>query len=85
MTVIGLAPYYTTSGCGFVYGLPQSNPSNIFMSCRDNKNYGEIKKVKNCSMANPGCLSKIIPFPPLEEQHRIVERLDALLPLCENL
>ena len=26
-----------------------------------------------------------IPFPPIEEQQRIVERLDALLPLCENL
>lgn len=27
----------------------------------------------------------IVPLPPTKEQHRIVERLDALLPLCENL
>lgn len=27
----------------------------------------------------------IIPIPPIEEQQRIVERLDALLPLCEDL
>ena len=26
-----------------------------------------------------------IPFPPIEEQQRIVDKLDALLPLCENL
>ncbi|NBH82149.1 hypothetical protein D7X88_04940 [bacterium C-53] len=28
---------------------------------------------------------KIIPLPPVEEQHRIVKRLDALLPLCEEM
>lgn len=27
----------------------------------------------------------MIPLPPIEEQHRIVERLDSLLPLCEDL
>ena len=26
-----------------------------------------------------------IPIPPIEEQQRIVERLDELLPICENL
>lgn len=30
-------------------------------------------------------LSLPIPLPPIEEQQRIVERLDALLPLCEDL
>lgn len=40
--------------------------------------------------AQPNCngktLSKmIIPVPPIEEQQRIVERLNVLLPLCENL
>lgn len=29
--------------------------------------------------------NSLIPLPPLEEQQRIVERLDALLPLCEDL
>ena len=27
----------------------------------------------------------VIVLPPIEEQQRIVERLDALLPLCEDL
>lgn len=29
--------------------------------------------------------NSLIPLPPIEEQQRIVERLDALLPLCEDL
>lgn len=44
-------------------------------------------KTQGCQ---PNCngqtLSKmLIPLPPIEEQQRIVERLDALLPLCEDL
>ena len=44
-------------------------------------------KTQGCQ---PNCngqtLSKmIIPLPPIEEQQRIVERLDTLLPLCEDL
>lgn len=44
-------------------------------------------KTQGCQ---PNCngqtLSKMmIPLPPIEEQQRIVERLDALLPLCEDL
>ena len=27
----------------------------------------------------------LIPLPPIEEQKRIVERLDTLLPLCDTL
>lgn len=30
-------------------------------------------------------LNLIIPFPPIEEQQRIVKQLDALLPLCDSL
>ena len=44
-------------------------------------------KTQGCQ---PNCngqtLSKMmIPIPPIEEQNRIVERLEALLPLCEDL
>lgn len=40
--------------------------------------------------AQPNCNGKtlgkmLIPLPPIEEQQRIVERLDALLPLCDTL
>ena len=45
--------------------------------------YGSGTAVKQLTV--PMISSKIIPFPPLEEQQRIVDRLDALLPLCENL
>lgn len=36
-------------------------------------------------ISGKGVGETMIPFPPIEEQHRIVERLDALLPLCEYL
>lgn len=42
------------------------------------------------TMAQPNCNGKtlgkmLIPIPPIEEQQRIVERLDALLPICDTL
>ena len=36
-------------------------------------------------ISGKGVGETIIPLPPAEEQQRIVERLDALLPLCEDL
>ena len=44
-------------------------------------------KTQGCQpICNGQTLSKMmIPLPPIEEQQRIVERLDALLPLCEEL
>ena len=30
-------------------------------------------------------LDMMIPLPPIEEQQRIVDKLDQLLPLCESL
>ena len=40
--------------------------------------------------AQPNCNGKtlsnmLIPLPPIEEQHRIVDRLDALLPMCDDI
>lgn len=42
---------------------------------------------KTIKTAQPNCNGKklakmILPFPPIEEQYRIVEQLDKLLPLC---
>ena len=56
----------------------------------DSELYWRQLRTGTTQTAQPNCngktLSKmIIPLPPIEEQHRIVERLDALLPLCENL
>ncbi len=36
-------------------------------------------------ISGKGVGETIIPLPPVEEQHRIVKRLDALLPLCEEM
>ncbi|MBD5547774.1 MAG: hypothetical protein HDQ97_10295 [Lachnospiraceae bacterium] len=36
-------------------------------------------------ISGKGVGQTMIPLPPIEEQHRIVERLDSLLPLCEDL
>ena len=41
--------------------------------------------VKMPRVSTETMLNLMIPLPPIEEQHRIVERLDALLPLCEKL
>ena len=37
------------------------------------------------SISRPLLMNLTIPIPPIEEQHRIVETLDRLLPLCEAL
>jgi len=49
-----------------------------------------LKLKANARSIIPGIDRKVIlnlpiPIPPIEEQQRIVERLDALLPLCEDL
>lgn len=50
------------------------------MQINEQKSGGTIKHY------GPTHLKKmIIPIPPIEEQQRIVERLDAVLPLCEDL
>lgn len=36
-------------------------------------------------ISNDKLATILLPIPPIEEQNRIVERLDALLPLCEDL
>ena len=47
---------------------------------------GELKKQSvQANLFQSAIASLLIPIPPIEEQQRIVERLDALLPLCEDL
>ena len=48
--------------------------------------YGDSKNAIKGSTLNATSLNNLpIPLPPVEEQQRIVERLDKLLPLCDEL
>ena len=54
------------------------------------KLYWEQLRNGTIATAQPNCngktLSKMmLPLPPLEEQYRIVAKLEELLPYCENL
>lgn len=58
----------------------------FFLKC--NQSYLETMGVgsTNQTELRPDAIKELlVPIPPIEEQQRIVERLDALLPLCENL
>ena len=46
---------------------------------------GLKKQSVQANLFQSAIASLLIPIPPIEEQHRIVERLNALLPLCEEL
>lgn len=46
---------------------------------------GLKKQSVQANLFQAAIASLLIPIPPIEEQQRIVERLDALLPLCEDL
>ena len=45
--------------------------------------YSKGETIKH--LVQSGLYSMPLPLPPIEEQQRIVERLDALLPMCDNL
>ena len=70
---------------------PYVNTDNI---CRDYlfkvlpmlSNYGDTKNaIKGKTLNSTSLYNLLIPLPPLEEQRRIVSRLDELLPLCDGL
>ncbi|WP_283675999.1 restriction endonuclease subunit S [Clostridium perfringens] len=70
---------------------PYVNKDNI---CRDYlfkvlpmlSNYGNTKNaIKGKTLNSTSLYNLLIPLPPLEEQKRIVEKLNKLLPRCENL
>ena len=48
--------------------------------------YGDSKNaIKGKTLNDTSISNLMIPIPPIEEQQRIVEKLDRLLPLCDNL
>lgn len=70
---------------------PYADKDNI---CRDYlfkvlpmlSNYGDTKNaIKGKTLNSTSLYNLLIPLPPLEEQKRIVKKLDELLPKCENL
>jgi len=51
------------------------------MSC-----YGETKNaIKGKTLNDTSISNLLIPLPPLSEQKAIVDKLDSLLPLCDEL
>lgn len=64
------------------------HPKYIYYILKFNQPYLETMGVgsTNQTELRPDIIKELmIPIPPIEEQQRIVERLDALLPLCEGL
>ncbi len=63
-------------------------PRYIYFFLKINQPYLETMGVgsTNQTELRPDTIKELlVPLPPIEEQQRIVERLDALLPLCEDL
>lgn len=63
-------------------------PRYIYFFLKFNQPYLETMGVgsTNQTELRPDTIKELaVPLPPMEEQQRIVERLDALLPLCEDL
>jgi type I restriction enzyme S subunit len=58
----------------FVYGLKQINANQIAIT---SSTHGHL--------AQGAYLSKLFPLPPLEEQRRIVQKVDELMALCDQL
>lgn len=58
----------------FMFGLRQINTSQI-----------EITNSTHGHLAQGEYLSKLFPLPPIEEQHRIVTKVDELMALCDQL
>lgn len=52
-----------------------------FLAYVNSKTYG----IKMPRLGTTDALNTIIPLPPLSEQHRIVEKVDRLMALCDNL
>ena len=75
--IISIFPYVTTDNICRDY---------LFKVLPMLSNYGNTKNaIKGKTLNSTSLYNLLIPLPPLEEQKRIVEKLDELLPKCDNL
>ncbi|MCI8638949.1 MAG: hypothetical protein HFG41_07350 [Coprococcus sp.] len=75
--IVSIVPYYDTHNKIRNY---------LFKTLGFLARYGKTKNaIKGSTLNFKSLNSLLIPFPPIEEQERIVEQLERLLPLCETL
>lgn len=75
--IISIFPYYDVNNTLRDY---------LFKTLPFLSQYGDTKgAIKGATLNSTSLNNMLIPIPPIEEQQRIVEKLDALLPLVEAL
>lgn len=75
--IVPIRPFFGIVPKYLMYSLK----SSTFLSYVNSKTYG----IKMPRLGTVDAINAIIPLPPLPEQHRIVEKVDRLMALCDNL